>query len=118
MQKLPINLVQPGMVLAKPVVNDSGKTLCAEGAELTESLIERLKVMNIIALTVKGHPVDTGAPVKTVEEKLQELKGRFALVEGDPVMDRIRDAIAGAIEAQAREDMAQEAQEQEEASHE
>lgn len=117
MQKLPINVVEPGMVLAKPVINEKGMTLCAEGTELTETLIERLRVMNIMTLTVKGHPVDTGAPVKTLEDRLQELKGRFALVEGDPIMDRIREAIAEAIEVQAREDLAQEAGEQE-ATHE
>jgi hypothetical protein len=55
--------------------------------------------------------------VKTLEDRLQELKGRFALVEGDPIMDRIREAIAEAIEVQAREDLAQEAGEQE-ATHE
>lgn len=112
MQKLSINDIKPGMVLAKPVMNDKGMPLCTEGTELTDKLIDRLREMNISTLTVKGHPVDTGVPDKTVEEKIREMTARFARVEGDPLMDRIRDAIAGAIEEEDREMQEQEAREQ------
>lgn len=115
MQKLPITQVTPGMVLAKPVMSDKGMPLCAEGAELTEMLIERLKQMNIPALTVKGHPVDTGVPAKTAEEKIQEMSSRFARVEDDPLMGRIRDAIADAINAEAKDVQEQEEGENKEA---
>ncbi len=114
MQKLPITQVTPGMVLAKPVMSDKGMPLCAEGSELTEMLIERLKQMNIPVLTVKGHPVDTGVPAKTIEEKIQEMSARFARVEGDPLMGRIRDAIADAMSAEASEIQEREAEENKE----
>lgn len=113
MQKLAIKDIKPGMFLAKPVMSDKGMPLCTEGTELTDKLIDRLKEMNISILTVKGHPVDTGEPDKTAEDMIQEMTARFALVEGDPLMDRIRDAIAGAIEAEDREIREQEAKEQE-----
>ncbi|HQG32075.1 MAG TPA: hypothetical protein PLA83_09105 [Deltaproteobacteria bacterium] len=111
MQKLSINDIKPGMVLAKPVMSDKGMPLCTEGTELTDKLIDRLREMNISTLTVKGHPVDTGVPDKTAEKKIQEMAARFAHVEGDPLMEQIRDAIASAIEAEAREMEEQEAQE-------
>lgn len=115
MQKLSISQVTPGMILAKPVMNDKGMPLCAEGAELTEMLIERLRQMNIPVLTVKGHPVDTGVGVKTLEDKIQEMTARFARVEGDPLMTQIKEAIAQAITEEAMELQAREAKENEEA---
>ncbi len=118
MQKLPISQIQPGMILAKPVLNDKGMTLCSEGTELTETLIERLRVMNITVLAVKGHPVDSGGPAKSLEDRLREMSARFARVEGDPVMDRLRDAVASAMRVQDSEMRAQEEKESGEASHE
>lgn len=103
MQKVPINLVKPGMVLAKPVVNEKGMALCAEGTELTATLIDRLMRMNVSHLTLKGSPVEMGDPGKSVEEKIREMKDRFARVQGDPVMDKIRDAIAQALASEFME---------------
>ena len=111
MQKVPINLVAEGMILAKPIINDKGMTLCAEGTALTESLIERLRVMNVTILAIKGHPLDMGGADKTAEEKVMEMTGRFARLEGDPLMDSIRDAIAKAIRDQESEQQAEEAKE-------
>ncbi|WP_243545877.1 hypothetical protein [Pseudodesulfovibrio tunisiensis] len=60
MQKIPLDLAQPGMKLAKPVTNDGGMTIMGEGMELTESLIGRLESMNVDRITVQGSPVDVG----------------------------------------------------------
>ncbi len=103
MQRVPINLVEPGMVLAKPVVNDTGMPLCAEGTELTAALIDRLKRMNVSLLTLKGHPVEMGGPVKSPEEQIRDMTDRFARVQGDPIMDTIREAIEQAIIAESME---------------
>jgi len=103
MQKVPINLVLPGMVLAKPVLNEQGMPLCAEGTELTVTLIDRLKRMNVSFLTLKGNPVDMGGMVKSVDEKIREMRDRFARVQGNPIMDRIRDAIEAALVSEASE---------------
>ncbi len=103
MQRVPINLVMPGMVLAKPVVNDAGMPLCAEGTELTAALIDRLKRMNVPQLTLKGHPVEMGGPAKSPEEQIREMTARFARVQGDPIMDTIREAIEKAIIAESME---------------
>jgi len=104
MQKVPITLVKPGMVLAKPVKNEKGMPLCAEGTELNANLIERLKKMNVNMLALKGHPVDLGDAEKTTQEKLQDIVTRFSRVEGDPIMDKLRKAIASAIASEGDED--------------
>lgn len=114
MQKVPINLVKPGMVLAKPIVNDVGMPLCAEGTELTAALIDRLKKMNVSLLTLKGNPVEMGRPAKSPEEQIREMSARFAHVQGDPIMDTIREAIEQAIIAESTEQPEDETAEQDE----
>ena len=106
MQKVPLELVQPGMILARAITNDTGMALCGEGTELTDVIIERLKRMNITHVTLKGHPVDMGE-TKSVQQKLEELRARFARVQGDPLMDDILAAAEGALMAQDEERQAQ-----------
>jgi len=97
MQKVPIELVKPGMVLARPITNEAGMALCAEGTELSDTIIERLKRMNVSHVTLKGHPVDLGCETKTKEQKIEELKMRFSRVQDDPLMQKIQSAIESAI---------------------
>jgi hypothetical protein len=96
MQKVPIEVVKPGMVLAKTVTSDAGMVLCGEGTELTDSIIERLKQKNVSHLTLKGHPVDLGDS-KSTEQKVNELKERFSRVQSDPLMQNILEAIESSI---------------------
>ncbi|HOJ12966.1 MAG TPA: hypothetical protein PLS81_01375 [Deltaproteobacteria bacterium] len=96
MQKVPIELVKPGMVLAKTVCNESGMALCGEGTELTDTIIERLKRMNISHVVLKGHPVDMGES-KTTEEKLADLEARFERCRKDPLMERVLEAARAAL---------------------
>jgi hypothetical protein len=113
MQKVPITLASPGMILAKPIMNDKGMPLCAEGTPLTESLIDRLRSMNISAITVKGHPLGEET-AKTIDERLAEIEERFTHVKGDPIMDKVRDAILKAVKEQDAENAAMEAKERSE----
>lgn len=106
MQKVPIDLVKPGMVLAKPILNDSGMALCAEGTELTASIIERLIKINITHVTLRGNPVDLGIEIKSKEQKVKELHARFEKVKDDPLMDRIKTSIEKAILSQEEEETA------------
>jgi hypothetical protein len=99
MQKVPIELVKPGMVLAKPITNDAGMALCAEDTELSETIIERLIRMNVSHVTLKGHPVDLGGETKTKEQKIEELKTRFSRVDGDALMQKILSAAQSALMA-------------------
>ncbi len=101
MQKIPLNLAKPGMRLAKAVLNEKGLVLCGEGVELNDALISRLSNLNINKITVEGHPVDTGAEEKPLEEQLKDLEKRFEKVKSDPLMKKIKDM----IERQIREKM-------------
>ena len=90
MQKIPLNLAKSGMRLAKAVLNEKGLVLCGEGVELNDALISRLSNLNINKITVEGHPVDTGAEEKPLDEQLQDLEKRFEKVKSDPLMKMIK----------------------------
>lgn len=111
MQRLPLDLLKPGMVLAKAVLNEKGMALCGEGAELSAAMIERLKHMSVSSVIVKGHPVDLGENAKSKEVLLAEMQARFTPVAGDPLMELIQASIAKNI-------MAAEAEGEEAPSHE
>ncbi len=104
MQKVPIDMVKPGMVLAKTILNEKGMALCAEGTELTAAIIERLMKMNVSHLTLKGHPVELGIETKTREQRVQELIMRFSRVQGDPIMDKLESSIEHAILSQEEDE--------------
>ncbi|MGC9323187.1 MAG: hypothetical protein ACP5G0_00420 [Desulfomonilia bacterium] len=103
MQKVPIHLAQPGMILAKPVFNEKGMALCAEGTELNATILERLKKMNVSSLILKGHPLDLGDE-KTLEQKIAEMTHRFSPVDGDPIMDELKAAVKNALETQGQDE--------------
>ncbi len=105
MQRVPITKVKPGMILAKPVSNEKGMALLAESTELTANIIEKLKKMDVRIVTLKGHPVDMGIPEVSPEEKLSRIEEKFEVFKGNPVMERLKDAIERAIlAADAEED--------------
>jgi len=96
MQKIPIDLAQPGMKLARAVTKENGMTIMAEGMELTESLISRLENMKVDRITVQGNPVDMGgAGSGTVyAERIKRLDNLFRRYGEDKWMMRVKDRMA------------------------
>jgi len=94
MPRIPIDKVMPGMCLAEPVTNEIGLVLINEGTVLNETLIEKLKKMNLNSLKIKGEP----QPVVSKEEMLTELDERFKIVESKPYMATIKKIIKEHIE--------------------
>jgi len=68
------------MILAKEILNPDGMVLCGAGTALSESLIERLTSMDVVDVTVEGHPVNVEGE-KTLREELEEVDLRFKRVE-------------------------------------
>jgi hypothetical protein len=97
MQKIPIHLAEPGMILAKAIINEKGMPLCVEETVLTDSIIERLKKMQIAYVILKGTPVNSGEGQVLNAECVQELNARFLKVTGDPLMDKLRAAVEKAL---------------------
>lgn len=80
MQRILMAQAGPGMILAKEILNPDGMVLCGAGTPLTPALIERLISMDIVDVTVEGHPV-TVEGEKTLKEELQDIDLRFQRVE-------------------------------------
>ncbi|HHK60145.1 MAG TPA: hypothetical protein ENJ73_00280 [Desulfobacterales bacterium] len=87
MQRILLAQAAEGMVLAKDVLTPEGRVLCGKGTELSAALIDRLKRMEISAITVEGHPV--GEPVDPAAATAA-IERRFAKAAGDPVLDALR----------------------------
>jgi hypothetical protein len=83
LQKILTAQAAEGMVLARDVETPEGRILCGKGTELTASLIERLKKMEISHVAVEGHPVREPGE-KTLEEELRVIEERFSRVKHIP----------------------------------
>ena len=91
MQRLPIHLLEPGMVVARDVVNDKAMVLVAEDTELTGKLIFRLENMKIRNVLVQGCPVQLADYLpKTLGEKLADMKIGFSHAGDDLTMKKFR----------------------------
>jgi len=79
-QRILLAQTAPEMILAKEILNSDGMVLCGAGTTLTQSLIERLTSMDVVDVTVEGHPVIIEGE-KTLQEELREIDLRFQRVE-------------------------------------
>lgn len=94
MQKIPLNLAKPGMILAKPLLRDNGLVLVAENTKLSETLLQRLERMDIQTITVQGHPVDLGDGGETpYAKRLARLDHLFRRHTKDAWMQKVREHI-------------------------
>ncbi len=83
MQQILTLQAKEGMTLAKDVMTPEGRVLCGKGTPLTTTLVERFLKMDIVQITVDGHPVSTPGE-KTLQEELQEIEERFSEVKTVP----------------------------------
>lgn len=80
MQRILLAQAGEGMILAKEILNPEGMVLCGAGTALSPALIGRLASMDVVDVTVEGHPVNIEGE-KTLQEELQEIDLRFQRVE-------------------------------------
>ncbi|NCC24613.1 MAG: hypothetical protein EOM25_05335 [Deltaproteobacteria bacterium] len=94
MQKIPLPLARPGMVLEKPITRENGMVLVGEGTTLTDGLITRLENMDIKYVVVEGHPLaDEGGTGGTASAQIKRLDHLFRKFEIDPWMMEVKAAI-------------------------
>lgn len=97
MKRVPLDEAEPGMVLAKPVTNQTGVTVLPAGTELDRELLKRLDRMNLAAVYVEGDAGAAGA--KSPADVEQDLTRRFRKVAGDPTQAMIREAVRRHVQA-------------------
>ena len=94
MRKISLESLEPGMRLARSVLNENGMVLLSEDTELTDTVLERLRHMGVDGVCVKG----MSKPEKSKEEMLLELDGRFRNASETPYMSLIKKALHEHIE--------------------
>ena len=94
MKRISIQQAQTGEIIAKPVENESGQVLCAEGTPVTEKLLHLLEQWEINVIFIEGEDEDTKSP----DELISELNERFARVAHDPFMGQLKDLIKRRID--------------------
>jgi hypothetical protein len=91
MKRILLEQAEPGMVLAKPVMNAAGMTIVTAGMALDESRIIHLGRIGTVAVYVEGTADDV--EVKSLEQLETELDARFRKLDEEPQLSRIRQAI-------------------------
>jgi hypothetical protein len=94
MRRIGTDNLQAGMVVAKPITNDSGMVMLSEGTALTESLIKRLGKMEVDYIFIEGEALDA----KSKEELLAGLETRFRKTENEKYMGQIKKVLKARIE--------------------
>lgn len=91
MQKIPLNLARPGMILAKPVERADGIAVAAAGSELSENLLDRFDSMGVTHLVVEGEPVGLDGPAgsSSFDSRLERLAFLFRKYPEDKWMGQI-----------------------------
>ncbi|MEW5745672.1 MAG: hypothetical protein AB1805_09595 [Nitrospirota bacterium] len=91
MQKIPITLAQPRMVIASTVRDNNGDIIFMRGVELTERHIAMLDNRNIKEIVVEGEPVQQE---KAKDESLsKEIDRRFGTAGPHPAVLKIRSIV-------------------------
>jgi hypothetical protein len=118
MQKIPLNLARPGMVLAKAVARTDGIAVAAQGTELSQALLDRFETMGVDTVVVEGNPVNLEGSAGDIsfEKRAERLDHLFRRHAGDAWMEQIKRLLydyfklkaAGAAAAGAAADAARE----------
>lgn len=92
MQKIPLNLAKPGMVLEKPATSESGQVLLAAGIALTENHIRILGNKGLKYIVVKGNPLDLEgvATNPSFEKRIERMEYLFRHYKQDNFMLKMK----------------------------
>ena len=99
MKKLRTDQLQPGMVVAKDIMDITGKLLVAKGVTLSEQLIPRLSQRGVDLVWVESDEEEISLSPKEIERIKEEIREnldkRFRLVAQDPIMSGLKEKIIG-----------------------
>ena len=94
MLRMSVESVDPGAVLAKRIVNESGSTLIAANVEATEPLREKLLSMGVTEVFIDGRQV----PDIPKEEFVAKSNAMFTKTEEDPRIATMKRVLLAHIE--------------------
>ena len=92
MQKIPLQLARPEMVLGKPVTRENGIVLVAAGTTLTANLISKLDTMGVEEVVVQGDAMEMGegCGAEALAKKQERLDHLFRNFKDDKYMQKVK----------------------------
>jgi len=78
--------LEPGMILARPILMKNGMILFGKGTELTADYIERIRDMTVSCIQIVGNAPSS----ESLEQLLEKLNARFRFVEQQPYMKLLK----------------------------
>lgn len=101
MQKIPLRLARPGMILAQPLNNDDGRVLVGAGVELSDTIINRLETAGVRTIAIKGAPSTGGSMSKRALDRLDHL---FRKQTDDPFMIALKAMLRAYFERKIKQE--------------
>lgn len=99
MNRLPLDRVRPGMVLAADVKRDDGVLLCGRGAPVTENLLKSLKRLGFETLAVDEGALELDAwRAERIARQTRAIERRFAKTASDPILAELKNALIRRLE--------------------
>ena len=86
MPRISVKNLKPKMILSRPVMNEKGTVLLNENTELNETIIEKLRAMNVEFIYIKGDL----KPAISREEALSDIDKRFMLIHKQLYADKLK----------------------------
>jgi hypothetical protein len=86
MQKIPLNRVRVGMVLAHDVMTADGKVLAAADSPVDDAMLRRLELAGVMKLVVQGKPVPGANMGYNANTRLKKLDHFFRAHHDDRFM--------------------------------
>lgn len=77
---IPVEEIEDGMVLTRPVESDSGMVLCGSGTKLGTKHISRFQNRGVVSVFIKA---DVEVSPAEMEEKLNQAANRFSKISGE-----------------------------------
>lgn len=99
MIKVPLEKLEPGLVLAQKIERADGIMLCNRGTELTPALINTIRRMDLENVLIEGDPFASEEEKQAhVQGLLRELDERFSRVADDPVLSDLKEMFSRKIQ--------------------
>lgn len=83
-----IDKAKINMVLAKPVEDDQGRTLCSSGTKLSEKLLARFEKMGIESVYIETQEVITYEQYQAMKKDVEQL---YAKVSPDNILYQLKE---------------------------
>ncbi|MBN2144174.1 MAG: hypothetical protein JW774_06085 [Candidatus Aureabacteria bacterium] len=96
LKSIPLSNACPGMILARILTDEMGRTLCSAGTELNEKLIARLSKMGVSSVYIETNEQLSPEEADLMKKEIEE---RFARIQEGSILIGLKNILLQKIEA-------------------